>query len=89
LTSYGPLGGPIWNFTLLVLNPLTGNESIYKANGLVGKSAAQVGRRPDGTFSSSDSDIYTKWAQAISSAQDLVSRAYFDRKEHELNIYFV
>lgn len=58
----------------------SGLNSIYKPNELVGKSAAQVGRQQnnEGTIHASDSDVYAKWAQAVSSAQDLIDLAYHD-----------
>ena len=57
---------------------LPGMDSIYKPNALVGKTSTQVGKKRDGTFHDSDNDIYKKWAQAVSSAQDLVDRAHAD-----------
>ena len=38
----------------------------------VGKSCAQVTKEKDGKMKGSDSDIYEKWSQAISSAFDLI-----------------
>lgn len=66
---------------------LTGGDSIYKPNELVGKSSAQVGRQSDGTVVASDSDVYAKWAQAISSAQELTDRACYDGERDELRAY--
>lgn len=52
-----------------------GHDSIYPVGGFVGKSLVRI--KPDkNTFISvSDSDIYDKWAQALSSAVDLVKLA--------------
>jgi hypothetical protein len=59
---------------------LLGNDSIYRLGELVGKSSAQVGRKKQkaAEFYDSDNDVYRKWAQAISSAQDLTDRACYD-----------
>ncbi|MDI3467863.1 MAG: hypothetical protein OJF50_006684 [Nitrospira sp.] len=50
---------------------LTGEYSLYKPGDPVGKSCDQVGRLLSGEFTSGDSGIYNKWAQALSSAHDL------------------
>jgi hypothetical protein len=48
-------------------------NSLYPAGQPVGKSCDQVGRLQNGSdITSSDSDIYPKWAQALSSAHDLI-----------------
>jgi len=58
----------------------SGTHSIYAPGERVGKSSAQVGRQKDGSIYSGDnSDVYKKWAQALSSAQDLVDRANDER----------
>jgi hypothetical protein len=54
-------------------------SSMYKPGEGVGKSSAQVGRQTDGAIVSGDTDVYKKWAQALSSAQDLVNRANNER----------
>lgn len=53
----------------------SGKESIYKPHDPVGKSTERVAKNDDGTFKSNDSDVYERWAQAVSSAQDLVNSA--------------
>lgn len=57
---------------------IQGEHSIYKPNQPVGKSVAQIGRARDNSIEHSDSDIYSKWSQAISSAQDLADMSYAD-----------
>lgn len=57
---------------------LCGHHSLYKIDNLVGKSTAQVGRGADNTISYSDSEIYEKWGQCLSSANDLIDRVYED-----------
>jgi hypothetical protein len=60
---------------------LSGAQSIYKPNELVGKSSARVGRIKKGGFYDNDKDVYERWAQALGSAQDLVDRACYDGEE--------
>jgi hypothetical protein len=57
----------------------SGETSIYKPDDPVGKSTERVAKKDDGTFNSSDGDVYEKWAQAVSSAQDLINRAARDK----------
>jgi hypothetical protein len=48
------------------------SESIYKINEPVGKSCVQVTKVVhDGSFKSSDDEIYDKWSQAVGSCHDL------------------
>lgn len=62
-------------------------HSLYKANEPVGKSTVQVGRAVDNSLSSNDSELYEKWGQCLSSANDLVERVYWDgRKEKERHL---
>lgn len=49
---------------------------IYPAGRPVGKSTAQVGRTLQGELTSADTESYEKWSQALSSANDLVDRAF-------------
>jgi hypothetical protein len=65
---------------------LYAENSIYKPNESVGKSSAQVGRQKDGTILSGDSEVYKKWAQATSSAQDLIDRA--NDEQHCYSVVF-
>jgi hypothetical protein len=45
----------------------------------VGKASNQLGIKNDGSFVSSDSEIYDKWAQAIASCHDLVSEFIYQK----------
>ncbi|HUU94997.1 MAG TPA: hypothetical protein VM487_04600 [Phycisphaerae bacterium] len=57
---------------------ITGANSVYKPGQPVGKSCEQVGRTTNDELTGSDSGIFTKWSQALSSAQDLVDSACYD-----------
>ena len=57
---------------------LRGSHSLYKLNEPVGKSTVQVGRALDSSISFNDSELYEKWGQCLSSANDLVKRIYWD-----------
>jgi hypothetical protein len=50
--------------------------SFYKENHMVGKSTVQVGRTKDSKLlHGDDSEVHDKWAQAVSSAYELISDA--------------
>ena len=51
-------------------------SGLYPAGRPVGKSTAQVGRTLQGELTSADTESYEKWSQALSSAHDLVNRAF-------------
>lgn len=53
---------------------VAGRFSIYNEEQPVGKSCAQVGRNQSG-ITSTDSEVFSKWTQAISSAQVLADQA--------------
>lgn len=55
-----------------------GRFSIYNEKHPVGKSCAQVGRDHSG-ITSTDSEVFSKWTQAISSAQSLADQACDER----------
>lgn len=57
---------------------IRGERSIYKPGEPVGKSTVQVGRALDGIISANDAELYEKWGQCLSSANDLVRRVYWD-----------
>jgi hypothetical protein len=85
-----PIGAPSTRgFTVPALQPraravhLMGADRIYKPNDPVGKSCTQV-KRQDNALYASDSELYDKWAQALSSAQDLIDIACDDAGEHRL-----
>ncbi len=65
---------------------LSKTESIYRPCEPVGKSSDQVGRNPKDVIVANDSDIYAKWAQAISSAQELTDRACYDGEDRGATI---
>jgi hypothetical protein len=58
--------------------PITGKNSYYKPNAPVGKSLAQIGRSTDGEIFSTDCEVFEKWGQCLSSADDLVSSSYWE-----------
>jgi hypothetical protein len=58
-----------------------GEHSLYKCNEPVGKSTVQVGRVLEGSISANDSELYEKWGQCLSSANDLVKRVYWDGRD--------
>lgn len=60
---------------------LAGDHTIYKAGEPVGKSCDQVGRNLNGDIVANDSDVYEKWAQALSSADDLTYLACTDGED--------
>lgn len=62
-------------------------DSIFAIGAHVGKSCAQVCYQK-GSLSGSDSDVYDKWAQALSSARDLVDRAVRVPRERAGAYYF-
>jgi hypothetical protein len=51
---------------------VTGQKSLYQAGESVGKSCAQIGRSSLNGIVSNDTEVYDKWAQALSSTDDLV-----------------
>ncbi|MCH7701068.1 MAG: hypothetical protein IID37_05220 [Planctomycetes bacterium] len=58
---------------------LEGSESLYSVGAPVGKSCDQVGRLQRGdAIESGDSDVYAKWSQALSSADELTYLACSD-----------
>lgn len=57
---------------------LTGDRSLYRAGQPVGKACDQVGRSTNDEIFAGDSDVYAKWSQALSSADDLTYLACSD-----------
>jgi hypothetical protein len=57
---------------------ITGNNTFYRVGEPVGKSCDQVGRSLNGEILATDSEVYDKWAQALSSADDLTYLAFTD-----------
>ena len=66
---------------------IKGEHSLYKVNEPVGKSTVQVGRTLDNTISANDSELYDKWGQCLTSANDLVARVYWDGRDDK-EVYF-
>jgi len=66
---------------------LSKTESIYRPAESVGKSCDQVGRNPDSAIVANDSAVYSKWAQALSSAQELTDRACYDGEDGTDEMY--
>ncbi len=63
---------------------LTGVDSVYASASPVGKASDRVGRNEREEFLSGDSELYERWAQAISSAHELIERVHvtqIDRNE--------
>ena len=62
---------------------IRGDHSLYKPGEPVGKSTVQVGRRDnkEGEISANDSELYEKWGQCLSSADDLVGDTYYDGED--------
>jgi len=57
---------------------LTDKYTFYESGKSVGKECNQVGRSPNGEIIAGDADVYTKWSQALSSADDLIYLACLD-----------
>ncbi len=60
---------------------LTGADSFYPVGEPVGKSCDQVGRSNHDEIVSGDADVYVKWSQALSSADDLTYLACSDGED--------
>ena len=74
-------GGHMFPSRAKILSVL-GDDSLYKPGEPVGKSIAQVGRHvQDSKISASNSELYEKWGQCISSADDLVRDVYSDGED--------
>ena len=52
------------------------SSALYESERLVGKSFTQVGRNGEGELTSSDTETFDKWSQALSSLADLVADAW-------------
>lgn len=66
---------------------MRGEYSIYKPGDFVGKSIVQVGSILDGNIVAHDSELFDRLSQCLSSANDLVSRIYWDGEEEENKLY--
>lgn len=63
-------------------------KCMYKTGEPVGKTLAQVSRDANKVFNVNDAEIYGKWSQALSSADDLVAMCPDDGKSKECNYCF-
>jgi len=62
-------------------------HSIYKPFDPVGKDSIQVGRQHDGRFASNDNDLFDKWSQCLSSANDLINDMYWDGHDEKTHFF--
>jgi hypothetical protein len=56
--------------------------ALYVPGQMVGKSTAQVGHTDRGGLTGQDSEVYTKWSQALASASDFVAEAARAHEAH-------
>jgi len=65
------------------------NNAIYEEGKPVGKSTTQIGHGKNDKYKESDSEFYDKWAQALSSAHDLIIKAsVYQRNNNSRITYF-
>lgn len=66
-------------------------EGLYRAYAPVGKSLAQIGREDhrEGRLWAADDEIFNKWAQALTSADDLVTESYYEGSDDSPGISYV
>lgn len=77
-TDRGPFSA-VGNAQTAKCFPLDGRSGgLYRAGAPVGKTITQVGRHKEGRVMGDDADVYTKWAQALSSSVDLVEESSDD-----------
>ncbi len=65
---------------------LTHDRTFYQVGGAVGKSCDQVGRSSLGHIIATDSNVYEKWAQSLSSADELTALSCYDGEERTRNV---
>ena len=89
-------GGFVLRVTRFVYSraePVSAPASLYKTGDLVGKSVTRVGVISDklGEFQADDSEIFDRWAQAVTSAYDLISEAdrYFSDEDSDPRAYWI
>lgn len=65
------------------------NNRLYPINKFVGKSLDQIGRRDTGSFEliNNDSDIYSKWSQAVNSSFELAEQAFFKSMINRISLF--
>ena len=62
-------------------------RGLYDPAEMVGKSMAQVGRTEQGDIKAEDGEVYSKWAQALASASELVSNAIDAHDRHRVSSF--
>jgi hypothetical protein len=66
-----------------------GKYSLYRDTKFVGKSTVQVGKTEQKKeFTGDDSEVFDKWSQALSSANDLISQSAHFREEYKTKWFF-
>jgi hypothetical protein len=63
------------------------DNSIYPERDYVGKSTSQIGRTERGDFVSGDAEVFEKWSQALSSADELISDATYHYERSEKKVF--
>ena len=66
----------------------TGENSFYEPGEFCGKSLMRIKQEKSAFVSASDSDVYDKWSQALSSAVDFASRACDLSKTHRVENFY-
>lgn len=81
--SYEPENGPMGNLNIFdhskIFRTTTGSP-LYLNGNPVGKACNQIGKKKDKLFAN-DREVYDKWAQAISSAHDLIDDSVHEREK--------
>lgn len=68
---------------------ISSDEALFPVNEFVGKSINQVGRATNnGELIVDNSEVYDKWTQALSQANDLVSAASYDFEKNQTGLAF-
>jgi hypothetical protein len=68
---------------------LTGKYSFYRDFKFVGKSTVQIGKTEQKKeFTGDDSEVFDKWSQALSSADDLISQSANFREKYKTKWFF-
>jgi len=80
LFAYEPDGGPINIFDKCKILRTEAGSQLYLLGNPVGKACNQIGMKKGKLFAS-DRQVYDKWAQAISSAHDLIGDSVNEREK--------
>lgn len=64
-------------------------NKLYDVGNYIGKSLDQVGRKDarDKELIGNDSDIYSKWSQAVNSSNEIAEKAFFKSSNHDNNVF--